>query len=256
MARPLHYSEIKVTDGYMFSNILRRLTPRKVITAIRFLHVFNRKHGHGNSRQGLCLNGEGEPIPWITYPCLEFISELDFSDSVVFEFGSGSSTLWWSKRSKYVYSVEREAYWYEKIKAELPSNAHLTLCKNETLYPKTILEGDRKYDVVIIDGAVRFPCAEAMISTLHSSSLVILDNSEWYPNLSLLLRDRGFFQIDFCGFAPINAFPSCTSIFFRDATRISRRKVRYGWTPIGGHFLVPYDDKTLDEIDQNSLRFS
>ena len=234
--------------------LIRKIVPRKMQTGMRFLSIFNGAYGHSNTMKGLCLNGKGEPIPWITYPCLDFLSNLDFSDCTVFEYGSGSSTLWWSKRALQVFSVEREADWYERIKPEIPFNAKVTLCPNELQYANTILDIEDNFDVVVIDGAVRFPCAEAMIPKLKTTGIVILDNTEWYPNLSQFLRDNGFYQVDFIGFGPINAFTSCTSIFFKDPRAISKRKNTPKWAPIGGRFLYAHDDKILKEIDKTLLK--
>ena len=220
------------------------------------MSTFNRGHGHSNRDRGLCLDGAGKPIPWITYPCLEFLSGLDFSGCNVFEYGSGSSTLWWSGRASGVYSVEREADWHARIQPALPSNAQVSLCPDETRYASTILDVDRVFDVVVIDGAVRYPCAQAMLPKLKPSGLVILDNTEWYPELARFLRDNGFQQVDFSGFGPINAFASCTSIFFRDPVMLSRRLVRPRWVPVGGRFLEAHDDKPLADIDPNILRHS
>lgn len=234
--------------------LLRKVIPRKIQTGIRFLSIFNGAYGHSNTRYGLCLNGHGEPIPWITYSCLDFLSTLDFSDCTVFEYGSGSSTLWWSKRAREVYSVEREADWYKRIKPEIPFNARVTLCANELQYANTILNIDASFDVVVIDGAVRFPCAQAMIPKLKPLGIVILDNTEWYPNLSQFLRENGFYQVDFSGFGPINAFTSCTSIFFKDPQALSKRNIMPEWAPIGGRFLYAHDDQPLEKIDKKTLQ--
>lgn len=233
---------------------IRNLIPRKAVTATRFISIFNRDFGHGRRHQGLCLDGQGSPIPWITYPCLEFLSRLDFSNCSIFEYGSGSSTLWWAQQAKTVRSVERETDWYTLIKPKLPANARLELCADETLYADTILGAEEDFDVVVIDGAVRFPCARALLPKLKDRGIIILDNTEWYPNLATFLRERGFFQIDFCGFGPINAFTSCTSIFFRDPALLAQRLNTKQWAPIGGRFLSAHDDKALERIDPAALQ--
>ncbi len=240
----------------MLSKAIRNLIPRRAVTAARFISIFNRDFGHGRRHQGLCLDGQGHPIPWITYPCLEFLSRLDFSACSIFEYGSGSSTLWWAARAQNVRSVERETDWYQLIKPRLPSNAQLELCADETRYADTILATGTQFDVVVIDGAVRFPCAQALLPALKSTGIIILDNTEWYPNLAGFLREKGFFQLDFCGFGPINAFTSCTSVFFRDPALLANRLEKKEWTPIGGRFLNAHDDQKLETIDPAALRRS
>lgn len=59
----------------------------------------------------------GKPIPWMTYPAIEFFrrSELFGKKPRVFEFGSGSSTLFWAERAAHVYSVEDDERFWNSI---------------------------------------------------------------------------------------------------------------------------------------------
>jgi len=238
----------------MFNQKLKNLLPRKLITSIRFFSIFNNGFGHSSRKNGFCINGKGEPIPWITYSCLEYISRLDFSELNIFEFGSGSSTLWWASRAKTVHAVEREEDWFNLVKPQLPSHVNIELCKNEAHYSDCISNKQMKFDVIIIDGAVRYPCVESSLLKINEDGIIILDNSEWYPNASKLLRENGFIQVDFSGFGPINAFTSCTSIFFRGTKVLSRRLNHKDWHPIGGRFLMAHDDVTFKEISRDTLR--
>jgi hypothetical protein len=232
---------------------LLKIIPRKLIAAIRFISIFNNGFGHSRRAEGLCLNNKDLPVPWITYPCFEFLSRLDFSNANIFEFGSGSSTLWWSKRAKSVNSIEREEDWYQFIKLQCPSNVTIELCKNEGKYAESILTKNINFDVIVIDGAVRFPCVETAIKKIKDNGIIILDNSEWYPNACKFLMGRGFVQIDFCGFAPINAFTSCTSLFVKNLAALSSLRFEPGWAPIGGKFVKAHDDTTIDKIKKETL---
>ena len=69
--------------------------------------------------------------------------------------------------------------------------------------------------MVVIDGAVRPPCARALLPKLKARGIILLDNTEWYPNLANFLYENGFYQIDFSGFGSLNAFTSSTSLLFR-----------------------------------------
>ena len=40
------------------------------------------------------IDRRGLPIPWYTYPAIDFLVQIDFSDKTVFEYGCGNSTLW------------------------------------------------------------------------------------------------------------------------------------------------------------------
>jgi len=43
---------------------------------------------------------------------------------------------------------------------------------------------------------------------------VILDNADWYWRAGNYLREQGFLEVSFSGFAPINHYVSTTSLFF------------------------------------------
>jgi precorrin-6B methylase 2 len=234
-------------------NFIHKLIPRKIITSIRFITIFNKGFGHSSRDSGFCVDGKGLPIPWITYPCLEFLSRLDFRNANVFEFGSGSSTLWWAKRAKSVHCVEREEDWFHLVQEKLPANSNIQLCRNEGKYAEMILETNINFDVVVVDGAVRYACVEASIKKISDNGIVVLDNSEWYPKACAVLKANGFAQIDFSGFSPINAFTSCTSIFVKNIAALQHRQTENEWTPIGGKFLIAHDDRPFNEIGKETL---
>lgn len=51
--------------------------------------------GHGRSTlENLPVEWDGRPIPWYTYPSLDFLEGLDTSGWSVVEFGSGQNTLY------------------------------------------------------------------------------------------------------------------------------------------------------------------
>jgi len=41
-----------------------------------------------------CVDKKGEPFPWFTYPAIEYLSHLDLSDFLVYEYGSGKILLY------------------------------------------------------------------------------------------------------------------------------------------------------------------
>ncbi|MGZ6148207.1 MAG: hypothetical protein ACXWNP_19785, partial [Vulcanimicrobiaceae bacterium] len=62
------------------------------------------------------VDERGNPIPWYTYPAIEFLTNLDFSKKSVLEYGSGNSSLWWARRSLRTAAIEDDKAWYEKVK--------------------------------------------------------------------------------------------------------------------------------------------
>ena len=53
----------------------------------------------------VCVDRDNNPIPWYTYPAIEYISQFDYTDKTVFEFGCGYSSMFWAKRAKKVISI-------------------------------------------------------------------------------------------------------------------------------------------------------
>ena len=99
----------------MMKKIIRKITPRKIINLVGFYNIFFRKRIHHKIKDNFYKDEMNEFLPWFTYPCIEFLKTLNIHDKKVLEFGSGSSTLFWSKKCDVIYSVEKNKSWYKKI---------------------------------------------------------------------------------------------------------------------------------------------
>jgi hypothetical protein len=163
------------------------------------------------------IDRNGNPLPWLTYPAIDFISQFDFSQSSVFEWGSGYSTLWWAKRAKAVTSVE-SGPWGEKMAMVVPTAVEYirTPFAIEAELAAFAHHPTKQFDVIVIDnhGPFRWRCAELAANRLAEGGMILLDNSDHCLKATKLLRDRGFNEIDFTGFAPSNNYAHTTSIFF------------------------------------------
>jgi hypothetical protein len=165
------------------------------------------------------INGRGEPIPWITYACLRFLESRLLPEMSVFEFGSGSSTLWWAKRARRVVSCEHDLEWYERTRVGAPSNVKLIHASREhQQYSREILRFNNEFDVVVIDGRDRVQCARNCVPALTAGGVILWDNTdrEYYRPGFNYLRAEGFRRVDFSGLGPMVAFECMTSLFYRD----------------------------------------
>lgn len=161
------------------------------------------------------VDRDNEPIPWFTYPAIEYLKQLDLSEKSVFEYGSGNSTLFWAKRCKNLVSIEDDQDWYNKIKDKLPEKVTYKLCPEQLSYSCSINEFPETFNVIIIDGNHRHQCALEAIKKLDDDGFIILDNSDWAENISRKLRDsRNLIEVDMTGFGPIGPFTRTTSFFF------------------------------------------
>ncbi|WP_155297218.1 SAM-dependent methyltransferase [Spirosoma aerolatum] len=172
-------------------------------------------YGHKLSRQiHEAVNGKKRPIPWFTYPAIDYLSQLDLSDCNVFEWGSGASSLFFSERSKGVYSVENNEEWYLKVKDKCSENNYLYFVPENNCYVDKIKDLNVKFDIIVIDSIQREECAKVAPSFLKEGGVIILDNSEKYPSISEDLRKIDFLQVDMYGLGPINNYTWTTSFFF------------------------------------------
>ncbi|WP_242039763.1 methyltransferase domain-containing protein [Anabaena sphaerica] len=174
---------------------------------------------------GKPINQEAKPIPWYTYPAIEFIENKIDSNFCVFEYGSGNSSLWWSERVTQVISIESDANWFGYIKENMPSNVELYLIEDDLEYAAAINQyEDHSFDVIIVDGSNRNQCAEFAISKVKDKGFIIFDNTDDHKHAEGVekLLESGFMRIDFYGMIPSYLYKNCTSIFFKDVSLLSR----------------------------------
>ena len=170
-------------------------------------------YGHLNSvKTGYAIDTNNNRIPWFTYPAIEYLSQLNFSDKKMLEWGSGNSSIFFGKRVNRIYSVEHNNEWYVKVKEYNIKNQHLVFT-NEKDYAMTAYDFKVTFDIILIDGIKRDECGLVALKLLNTSGMIILDNSDRYPDISAKFRSENLIQIDFHGFGPINNYSWTTSIF-------------------------------------------
>lgn len=107
--------------------------PSKIRSILQLLNGILFQYGWLRSlRKGKPLDQSGNPIPWFTYPAIDFINQFDFADKAVFEWGAGQSTLFWSTRAQRIISIESDAKWHANLGPLLPANCELIICAPET----------------------------------------------------------------------------------------------------------------------------
>jgi len=160
-----------------------------------------------------------EPLPWLTYSFIDFLTERLESNFNLFEFGSGNSTLYFAERVKQVTSVEHNIEWYDKLETRIPDNADLLLSKSDNIedYVEVLKQTKNKFDIIIIDGIHRVECCFNARDYLTENGVIILDDSERaeYKNGKEFLIKEGFKKIDFWGIPPGMLIRKCTTIFYK-----------------------------------------
>lgn len=170
-------------------------------------------------KEGASIDSDGKPVPWLTYPAIDFLKGKDFSRHDMLEYGAGNSTIWWAARVKSIVSVEHNVFHYRKVRDKKLSNATLLLrSEYKGIYENSPTFIDKKkYDIISIGAIRRMECLDVSFDLLCEDGVIIFDCSmrEEYGQHHHLFKSRGFKSIDFMGPKPISPYKSCTAIFYR-----------------------------------------
>jgi hypothetical protein len=138
----------------------------------------------------------------------------------VFEWGSGASTVWLSRRSGEIISVEHNPVWFARLREEIGDREnvallHRSLDRDGRDYIETIGECGGSFDLIVIDGRQRARCLEQAVAHLAPGGVILFDDSGRRRYRSAIetcgLAERAYFGLSYC--VP---YPDHTSILCRD----------------------------------------
>jgi hypothetical protein len=138
-------------------------------------------------------------VPWWTFKASDEVAAFlsAHPDARVFEWGSGASTAWLSRRAGSVTSVEHDAAWAAIVRPVLPENAAVRVVEpapavgapGEELSQKDGFEGldfaayvqavdadVGRFDVIVVDGRARGACFKRAIRRLAAGGVLVFDN--------------------------------------------------------------------------------
>lgn len=165
------------------------------------------------------VDKNGNPIPWVTYPFIDFIYERLNKEIDIFEFGSGNSTLFYATKVKSITTVEHDKQWFNKISKIIPENTKIIFQEADTDgdYCRCIKKTNKKFDIIIVDAVDRVNCIYNSLDSLSDNGMIILDDSEridYRDGINFLINNN-FRRLDFWGIAPGILFRKCTSVFYK-----------------------------------------
>ena len=127
---------------------------------------------------------------WMHQKEKEVIEKYLNPETIMMEWGSGGSTVEFSKKVKEYYSVEHNMEWYIKVKNSISPNVHLyykevgerpddsvynqSTYEHYSSYLDSVYEIGKMFDVVLIDGRARRLCALKIIPYLKPNAIVII----------------------------------------------------------------------------------
>lgn len=249
---PLHL--VKSTRSRLARTPLR---PKFWMSSLNAAKLLWFQYGHVRSvRSRSSVDADGRPMPWYTYPAIEYLRQLDLSGRTVFEYGSGNSTRFWADRAASVVSVEDDERWCEQLRADLPDNCALLFEPDLRRFVDSIRQYPEGFDIIVVDGPARGrtrqKCAAAALEHLKPGGLIILDNSDWLPESAAVLRNADLLQVDMSGFVPIGDHTQTTSFFFHRECRLRARQERQPAPSLGA---VPWNWETMVPTEGRSVRW-
>lgn len=205
-----------------FPQALSSIIRSAVTASVTGPYTFYKKGHFRSSFARIAVDRHGNPLPWYTYPCIDFLRFRLFSEKHVMEFGAGQSTLWWASVAKSVLAFEGHQEWVVKLRQRMPKNAEVIevdlssarACVEDVRTRITKLP-QQTYDVVVIDGLYRKELVPLAIEVMSPNGAIICDNSEGYEIWDAFVGLQ-FKRIDFYGNAPGVSLQHCTSIFFQN----------------------------------------
>lgn len=171
-------------------------------------------------KRGYPCREDGSEMPWMNYPLIAFLEKRLKKDMNLFEYGSGYSTVFFSKLVARVTSVEYERTWYDIVAKKVGDNVDLVFCEEDYdgEYCRCIGRTKYQYDMVVVDGIDRVSCIRQSIASLSGGGVVLLDDShreEEYAEGISLLKAQGFSTLDFEGLKPTRFGLWRATLFYR-----------------------------------------
>ncbi len=219
---------VMIPKGRHEAGALRRYLPRSVWRPLRSWGTalagpvrFSLATGHlRSSLAGKACDREGQPLPWYTFPAIDFLAQRSFGGKRVLEFGGGQSTLWWSARADFVLTVEEDEDWCKFLATQIGNNVslhHVPVDRGtRTVEPVRELirqSGVEQFDLVLIDGHLREELVAVGFDYLAPRGAVLMDNAEGY-RFQEMCQGRECSRVDFYGFSPNGWRRGCTSFAF------------------------------------------
>lgn len=200
---------------------------RGFATAIVTPFAFSLRTGHWRSSlTGKIVDRHGKPIPWYSYPMIEFLSRRDFRGARVLEFGGGHSTLWWLERGAEVVTIEEDGEWADWVRTRTAGSkgeVHHIPCDRESRDMSAVaslLSERGAFDIVVIDGHLREEAAALAAGLLAPGGAMILDNADSADyDFSEVLARPGCRRVDFTGETPNGHKPTTSTLLYWGACR-------------------------------------
>jgi predicted O-methyltransferase YrrM len=173
-------------------------------------------------------------VPWWTFESAELVARFlaDRPGARVFEWGSGSSSLWLAARVGEVISVEHDPEWADAVRAIARPNMRVVTVPpvastqpatpsdkpgfeglDFTDYVRAVDDEDGEFDLVVVDGRARNACFDAALPRVSPGGLVVFDNVDRERYREAIARHDGAVTVTWTrGLTPCLPYPTRTAV--------------------------------------------
>jgi tRNA A58 N-methylase Trm61 len=152
---------------------------------------------------------------------IDFLEDRLNSDLSIFEYGSGSSTLYFGSKVGEVMSVEYDPKWFDKVQGLIDGTTnvevHFIDLKGPYVDAIEVLGKGKKFDLVIVDGRERVACAIKAFDFVSQNGVVLLDDThrKHYQDAFDFYRSKGWKALTFSGLKPTGFGMDQSTLFYR-----------------------------------------
>jgi len=134
--------------------------------------------------------------PWLTEDACSFLVGFLHKkpQAKILEFGSGASTVWFSRRTPNLVSIEHNKFWFDKVINYISRTREcneVDFRLMEKPFEPIVKEFPNEFfDLILVDGGNRIECIKAAIRVLKKGGVLVLDDAQWYyPKVNNLLSN-------------------------------------------------------------------
>ncbi len=140
-------------------------------------------YGHLRSvRAGSPVDAAGQPIPWYTYPAIDFLRQLDLSERTVFEYRLGQFDIVLGRARRAGSQRRRRRGLVGTFEEHGTRELHHRAGSRSHRYPHVIDSYPEEFDIIVVDGpargATRVRCARAALKRLKAGGMLDPDNND------------------------------------------------------------------------------
>ena len=208
--------------------LLKSINPSLRAQIINFKYLSIDRAQYKSIKLGRPVDNKMNPIPWWTYPAIDYLNQFNFNDEIIFEYGPGNGTLWFiEKGCKKIISIENDKKWFEELQSTKQKNQILVYKEKKEDYFNSVFNYDPT--VLIIDGKWRKENVEFICSNFEKINenlkMIIIDNPDKFKLGDLikgLTNTYSFLQADFFGFGPAFRGIGCTTVLLNSSNKVQR----------------------------------